>query len=110
MLVFIEGFEGLIREAAWFGEDRIGIVTNIGVYVFDINDSTAIPKGTLLWMDNFSFKKCSFDEKNNSLFVLSQNGELKGLKIDENFQITTEYIQTIIEEGCDDLGKSYEQY
>ena len=66
-------------------DDNTAIIsTDIGIYVYNIEDSFHKPKSMLLFMDNFPLSSVTIDKNSKIMFILSQHGELKNFLLVPN--------------------------
>ena len=99
----VEGFDGTVNCASFIDQDRIAVVTDVGLYVFNINTSFVTPSFTLLWMEGFKFSSFGIDIETNEVFVLNDAGLVKKCELNGSIQ-NSDFMEPLKKTGFLDIA------
>ena len=75
-------------------------MTDLGAYIIQLQPEKPFTSLCLSWGVNFTPDYVTFDRYRSSLFVLSLEGQLKAMHLDETNYCDSDSLKTVIEQGC----------
>ena len=94
----VTGFDGKIRSASLISSEEVGIVSDTGLYIYNIKNSLYFPYFTILWTDNVKCDKVSFDPIQRLVLLVSETGELWKTEV-KNISLNSDCMEKV--EGPD---------
>ena len=99
----INKFKGTISKVIWFDDNQLGLVTEKGLFIYNINDSLSSPKCTMLWMENFQLENVLYEEISKQVFILDTQGNLKKSRMEDFLKDFNSL--NLVKTGCISIGK-----
>ena len=85
-----------MKSALWFDSTKFGILTDIGLFIYDSTKSVNISDCKVFFGEYFNVKKVVFDNDSETLFILDDNGRVKKTKIREGV-FNSDDLETVLE-------------
>ena len=88
----------------WFNDEQFGVITEKGLFIYNLNESLNSPKSCVVWTENFHLENVIFEENVKQIFILGGQGKLRTTKLDNGVE-TFDSLE-LVRSDCISIGKT----